>query len=271
MSYTLEVCVDSVESAIAAEEGGADRIELCNSLIEGGVTPSHGLVQYICRNLTSCKVYVLIRPRGGDFLYSDAEIAVMKSDIIYAASCGAHGVVLGCLTADGHIDTDRTTVFVELCSALGLDVTFHRAFDVVRDQITALSALIGCGIRRILTSGGNPSVMEGIGALSALVSAAGDRASIMPGGGVSEDNAKTVLQCTGAREIHGSFRLTRHSGMRFFHPSVNFGGVKSASSVSLADGDVASAWTRGTTDVDTVRRLKSVLTSIEEEQGSMGG
>ena len=119
MSWILEVCVDSVESAIAAEQGGADRIELCSSLLEGGVTPSHGLIQQVCRALSTCKVHVLIRPRGGDFLYSESEIGVIKQDILLAASIGAHGIVLGFLTPAGTIDVNLTGYFVDLCSALG--------------------------------------------------------------------------------------------------------------------------------------------------------
>lgn len=119
MSLTLEVCVDSLESAVAAEQGGADRIELCSSLGEGGITPSHGLLQQVCRTLNNCRVHVLIRPRGGDFLYSESEVAAIKEDILHATSLGAHGVVLGFLTPQGTVDVNLTGYFVELCSALG--------------------------------------------------------------------------------------------------------------------------------------------------------
>lgn len=266
-SYVLEVCVDSLEGALAAEAGQADRIELCSGLSEGGLTPSHALIQMVCQRLrsTSCRVHVLIRPRGGDFLYSEDEVAMMREEVIHAASAGAHGIVIGFLTPEGDVDLNKTRYFVQLTRALGLDLTFHRAFDVVRNQSTALNDLIDCGVARILTSGGAPSVMKAIPQLTMLCKASESRCSIMPGGGVTEDNVDTILKCTGVWEVHGTFRRRKQSSMRYLHPTVAFG---PSGMHPIGEG----AWDVWVADMELIRRVKtrlSHLSSNDDDQSNM--
>ena len=205
---TLEVCVDSVESAIAAEAGGAQRIELCSALIEGGLTPSLGLIRRV-RERVSLDVHVLIRPRGGDFLYSDEELAVMREDIRLAAESGVEGVVFGLLTATGDVDVSRTRDLVIV--ARPMQVTFHRAIDMARDVEVALEALILTGADRVLTSGGEPTALQGRMRLSRLVSASQGRIHVMVGGGVRPVNARQIAQTTKALEYHASLRVSAPS------------------------------------------------------------
>ena len=185
----LEVCVDSVESAVAAERGGADRVELCDNLLEGGTTPSGGAVE-TARALLGLKVHVMIRPRGGDFCYSPIEFDVMRRDVELAKRLGADGVVIGLLTEDATVDLERTRTLVEL--ARPMSVTFHRAFDMARDPYQALEDLVSLGVDRVLTSGQEASVVEGLDLLAELVRRAGDRIVVMPGGGLAERNVAKV-------------------------------------------------------------------------------
>jgi copper homeostasis protein len=216
----IEVCVDSVESAMAAERGGADRVELCDNLLEGGTTPSAGAIA-IARERLGIKLHVIIRPRGGDFCYSEVEFAVMRHDIALAKQIGADGVVIGLLTPDGAIDTERTRALIEL--ARPLSVTFHRAFDMARDPYRALEDLIGLGVDRILTSGQEPSVIEGLDLIAELVQIAGDRVIIMPGGG-TERNVKKVVARSGVREVHVTGTTSVESAMQFRNQRVFMGG-----------------------------------------------
>jgi len=199
----IEVCVECVESAVAAEESGAVRVELCSSLFDGGLTPSVGMITQT-RKSVKIPVYVMIRPRGGDFCYTDHEFEIMKVDIDYAKRSGADGVVLGILTEEGDIDVKRTSELVAL--ARPLFVTFHRAFDMTRDPNKSLHELIGLGIERVLTSGQERSVVEGIDLISDLVDKAGSKIIIMPGGGVTNRNIKKIVEKTGVKEIHVSGR-----------------------------------------------------------------
>lgn len=210
----LEICIDGVASAKAAAAGGADRVELCANLPEGGTTPSAGMIRAV-RAAFSGSLMVIIRPRGYDFLYSDDEMSVMLHDIRIARDLGADGVVIGCLTRDGRVDMERCERLIDAAGAL--DITFHRAFDMTRDLNEAMEDIIRLGIRRILTSGGQPDVPAGVLVIANLVKQAASRVSIMPGGGVSEDNIPAIVQSTGVREIHLSARHPVRGGMTFFN------------------------------------------------------
>ena len=218
----FEVCVDSVESAVAAERGGADRVELCDNLLEGGTTPSGGAVE-AARALLGLKLHVMIRPRGGDFCYSPVELDVMRRDVELAKRLGADGVVFGLLTEDAAVDLERTQELVEL--ARPLSVTFHRAFDMAREPFQALEDLAALGVDRVLTSGQEASVVEGLDLVAELVRRAGDRIVVMPGGGLGERNIAKVVAATGARELHVTGFATVESPMRYRNERVFMGGT----------------------------------------------
>lgn len=208
----LEICIDGVASARAAAAGGADRVELCANLPEGGTTPSAGMIREV-RAVFSGGLMVIIRPRGYDFLYSEDEMAVMLHDIRVSRELGADGVVIGCLSADGSVDRERCSRLLD--AARGMDVTFHRAFDMTRDLEEALDDVAKLGIRRVLTSGGAADVPGGLARIAKLVQRAAGRVSIMPGGGVTESNVGEIVRATGVREIHLSARAEVQSGMKF--------------------------------------------------------
>lgn len=217
----LEICVDSVASAIAAQEGGAQRLELCSSLLEGGLTPSAAFTEFACKQL-NIGIMVMIRPRGGDFFYSDEEFAVMQRDIQIAKEAGAEGVVFGLLTADGTIDIERSKTLIEI--ARPMLVTVHRAFDMTANPHQALEDLIALGVERVLTSGQEPSPVDGIPLLANLVQQANGRIIIMPGGGVTENNIAQIASETGISEIHMSARAPKKGEMRYHSTRLNFGG-----------------------------------------------
>lgn len=219
----LEICADSVESAVAAERGGAPRIELCSSLLEGGVSPSAGLIATVRRRL-SIDVYVMIRPRGGDFCYSTAEFEAMEQDVLTAKQLGANGIVFGILKEDGDIDVRRTSRLIEI--ARPLKSTFHRAFDMSRDLSKSLADVIQTGADRVLTSGGEQNVEDGLPAIANLVRAAGSRVAIMAGGGVRESNVHRIIEETGVREIHASVRVQVPSPMRYRNQRISMGLAK---------------------------------------------
>jgi len=195
----LEICVDTAESAAAAERGGADRVELSSNLLEGGVTPSAGMIAAV-RKRVSIPLHVMIRPRGGDFCYSDSEFEAMKHDVDAAKHLGANGVVLGLLDQNANVDVERTRELVE--RARPISVTFHRAFDFVPDLLKSLDDVIRAGAGRILTSGGEARAEDTLAILANLVRAAQSRAVIMVCGGVRAHNIKQILEATQAREIH---------------------------------------------------------------------
>lgn len=217
----LEVCCDSIDSVHAAAEGGAQRVELCSALGEGGVTPSVGLMRQ-ARLVPGLKMHVLIRPRGGDFVYDDAEADCMADDIKAAVDYGADGIVIGALMRDGGIDVVTCRRLIEAAGGCR-NITFHRAFDLCRDPFAALDEIMAIGCNRLLTSGMARSAEEGIPLLNRLNEAAAGRIVIMPGGGVSPANVATILRGTGCREIHGSLREAVPSRMLYRRDGVSMG------------------------------------------------
>ena len=223
---TVEICVDSVESALAAQAGGADRVELCDNLVDGGTTPSFGSIEK-ARALLDIKLHVIIRPRGGDFLYSDIEFDIMRRDIEIAKSLNVDGIVIGLLTSDGDVDVERTRELVGL--ARPMSVTFHRAFDVCRDWAKALEELRSIGVDRVLTSGQTALAADGVGTLSDIVLAAGYEIAIMVCGGLRPDNIAAIAKATGAKEFHFTAFADRPSEMRFRNENVPMGGTAPSS------------------------------------------
>lgn len=211
--------MDTVESALAAEAGGADRLELCDNLLEGGTTPSAAMIE-VCRERVGIPIFMMIRPRGGDFLYSDDEFAVMRRDVERAAGLGAAGVVFGLLRADGSVDVERTRALTELARPLG--VTFHRAFDAARDADAALDALLEAGVDRVLTSGRAQSAEAGSAVIRGMVMRAEGRLSVMAGAGVGPDNVERIIRETGVREVHLRAAMQRPSGMTYRNAAVDF-------------------------------------------------
>jgi copper homeostasis protein len=206
----LEVCVDSVSNALIAQSAGAYRIEFCANLPEGGTTPSPTQIT-LARKQLKIKLYVLIRPRGGDFLYDDLEFEIQKSDIHYCGQNGCDGVVIGMLNPDGTVDAERCRELVAIAHSYKMGVTFHRAFDRSSDLFQAMETIIDLGCERILTSGGYDTVIEGEEVIRQLIEKAGNRITIMPGSGVTPENAGELIQKTGLKELHGTFR-SRFSG-----------------------------------------------------------
>lgn len=219
-NLVIEVCVDSVESSIAAQQGGANRVELCDNLMEGGTTPSLGTIAVAMKEL-NIAVNVIIRPRGGDFCYSDIEFEIMKRDIELCKQLGVNGVVIGILTPDGDIDVERSRELIEL--ARPLSVTYHRAFDMARDPYQALEDLIGLGVDRILTTGQEGTPIEGLDLITELVQLAGDRVIIMPGS-ANERNINKIVGQSGAREVHIRLTKTVDSPMRYRNARPFMGG-----------------------------------------------
>ena len=218
--YKFEICANSVASCIAAQEGGADRVELCAGIPEGGTTPSYGMIR-TAREKISIGLNVIIRPRGGDFLYTEDEITEMLHDITVARELGADGLVFGCLNSEGDVDME---VMKRLMDAAGdTPVTFHRAFDHTRKPFKALEDIISLGCIRILTSGCMPTALEGASMLSELVQKAGERIIIMPGCGIRESNIAQIARISGAREFHFSAREPKESLMSFRNPQVTMG------------------------------------------------
>lgn len=210
-SILLEISLDSVESAMAAERGGAQRVELCDNLAGGGTTPSMKTIELVRRNIT-IGLHVMIRPRVGDFFYSDSEFEIMKKDIAAVKKLGVDGIVFGILKNDRTIDKDRIKMLADL--AKPMNTIFHRAFDVVADPVQALQDVISSGCDRLLTSGQQQTAEEGIPLIAQLIKQAKDRIIIMPGCGVDVQNAKDILDRTGATEIHIGTAVTSNVGSR---------------------------------------------------------
>lgn len=218
----IEVCVDSVESAIASQNGGADRVELCDNLMDGGTTPSFGSIEQARKRL-KIGLQVIIRPRGGDFLYSDLEFEIIKRDIEICKQIGVDGVVIGILTADGEIDAERTKQLIELTRPLS--VTFHRAFDVAKDARKSLETLISLGIDRVLTSGQEATAFEGIDTIAELVRQAEDRIIILGCGNLNPRNLKKFVEKTKVKEVHLTGFADVESRMNYRNERVYMGGT----------------------------------------------
>ena len=213
----FEICVDSVAGVKAAREAGADRVELCANLVEGGTTPSLGAIR-LARAVPDLRLHVMIRPRGGDFLYTDDEFAAMEADIAAAKAEGADGVVFGLLLADGRIDIARTERLIAVSRPMA--VTFHRAFDLAADPVAALEALIELGVERVLTSGQEETALKGLPLICDLMRRADGRIIILPGGGINSGNARLIVRQSGCREIHFAAMESTSSPMKFRRPSV---------------------------------------------------
>ena len=208
----LEIIGFNIESCIAAQEAGASRIELCDNPTEGGTTPSYGFIK-AAREKLSIDLYVMIRPRGGDFLYSDAEFEIMMQDIGMCKNLGCDGVVLGILAPGGNVDKKRCRQLIEYAYPLG--VTFHRAFDRAKDPLQSMEDVIEIGCERILTSGLRLKAIDGIALLKKLIQQADDRIIIMPGSGVNADNIMQIAESTGAVEFHSSASIFLNSEMKY--------------------------------------------------------
>jgi copper homeostasis protein len=239
----VEVCAGSVQSAIEAERGGAGRIELCDNLFEGGTTPSAANVEIACR-MVRIPVYVIIRPRGGDFLYSALEFEIMKRDIVLARQYGAAGAVIGLLNADGTVDEQRTAELVRIAREHGMGVTFHRAFDMACNPEQALEAIIRTGCERILTSGGENKAFDGKELIAKMARQSAGRISIMAGSGINPSNARELVDFTGIMEIHISGKRRIAGGMSFRNTKIRMGGLPEIPEYEI---DV--------TDADTVRKV----------------
>ena len=220
MSLVFEIAIESLQSAKIAEKAGAKRVELCAALSEGGITPSHGMIKSVCEK-SNLDVFVIIRPRGGDFLYSDEEFEIMCQDIIAAKELGANGIVSGALTTDGAIDIEKTQKMIELSHPLPF--TFHRAFDRCNEPFVALEQLIELGVTRILSSGQVPSAEHGAELLGELVKQANGRIIIMPGAGVNSEDISDIVAKTGASEFHLSGKRPIASKMKYVRAEMDSG------------------------------------------------
>ena len=234
MNPKIEICLESATSVLRAEQGGADRVELCSDLFEGGLTPSVGTFR-VARRISKLPLNVMIRPRGGDFCYSDDEFAVMMEDVKVFKAEGASAIVFGILTPDGDIDMDRSAKLIE--AAKPLPVTFHRAFDMTRNAAESLEKLIQLGVARVLTSGHEATVPEGIDELAALVKQAGDRIIIMPGCGISERNFEKIQKLVKAKEYHVYLPGEVKSRMEFHPEHILMGGMLRQSEFTVSQTD----------------------------------
>jgi copper homeostasis protein len=220
----VEVCAGCVQSVIEAEKGGASRVELCDNLFEGGTTPSAATIELSSKSV-KIPIYVIIRPRGGDFLYSDIEFEVMKKDIFFAKKYGASGIVTGLLLPDGSVDEHRTKELALIAKELNMGVTFHRAFDMSSNPRKALETIITTGCERILTSGGENKAIDGKMLIKELVTAAAGRISIMAGSGINPANVRDLIEYTGIKEVHVSGKHRVAGGMIYRNLKINMGGL----------------------------------------------
>ncbi len=245
----VEACVDSVASAAAAVAGGAERLELCGGLVEGGQSPSAGMVATV-RERISATLHILIRPRGGDFLYDEDEVLVMLGDIDLAMRLGADGVVIGALRADGTVDAECTRRL--MVAARPMAVTFHRAFDLTRDPDEALDELVALGVERVLTSGQAATAEAGIAVIQAMVQRSAGKIAILAGGGINEENAARIVKATGVGEIHVRGSRTDPSAMTFRRGEVYMGRAYQPDEYRRVETDP--------------ERVKRIVTAVDREQ-----
>ncbi len=243
MEYIIEIATSDFVTTESAVEGGADRIELCANLAEGGTTPSHGLIIQ-CKEKFTIPIFPIIRPRGGDFLYGKDEFGIMARDIELCKAAGCEGIVVGMLNIDGTIDMIRMSNLVE--KAYPMSVTFHRAFDRCKDPFKALEELIEIGCERILTSGQQQAAPDGIDLIAALNKTADNRIIIMPGSGVRKENIKMLAMKTGCDEFHSSLRGKKPGKMGF---------------IQEAFKDSAESYMNNSIDPDEVKALRNALTA----------
>lgn len=215
----MEVCIDNIESALNARDGGAKRLEVCSSLAEGGLTPSVGLLKLIKTHI-DLPAFVMIRPRGGDFVYSEDEVRIMEMDIESLLDAGADGIVVGCLTVTGEVDVSNVRRLVGVAEAAwkgkkGLEMTFHRAIDMVKDMSGSVRVVKELGFKRILTSGGAASALLGLQDITSIIREFGEELIVMPGGGINDTNLEEILKTLGATEFHASARHRKESTMEF--------------------------------------------------------
>jgi copper homeostasis protein len=244
--YGLEVCANSFTSALAAEKGGAMRVELCENMAEGGTTPSYSQIK-LAKTHLSIEVWPIIRPRGGDFLYSDIEFELMKEDVKVCKSLACDGVVIGILTVDGEIDEARCSELIKL--AHPMPVAFHRAFDMCNDLEKALTTLISLGVVRVLTSGGEADALAGAEKINELIKLANDQIEIMPGAGIKPQNIAQLRNFTNARVFHASARVKVASEMKFRNQTTKMGNV---------DDEYSHEQTSTTIVKEIINNLKSI-------------
>ncbi|WP_439183489.1 copper homeostasis protein CutC [Carboxylicivirga taeanensis] len=248
-NYSFEICIDSVQSALNAQEAGAQRVELCDNLFEGGTTPSAGMIMEVKKMAPNIQVFVIIRPRGGDFVYSSEEINVMLNDIRMAKQLGADGIVSGCLLTNGDIDVPNTQKLIDASGELPF--TFHRAFDMCNAPEKALEELISLGATRVLTSGMQQTAPLGIDCLSELIKQANGRITILVGSGVKPDNIAELAAKTGAKEFHFSARKEFPSPMTYKNDNINMGGVSGIPEFS-----------RFYSDLETIKKTMNAILKI---------
>lgn len=242
----LELSVDTLAGALAADSLGVDRIELCAAALDGGLTPSHGLIAETVRRCRHAEVHVLIRPRGGDFTYSAAEVDAMAADITDAVELGAAGVVSGVLTENGDVEGSAMSTLV--AAARTREFTFHRAIDVCADPLATLDRLLGLGVRRVLTSGAAPTAVEGAALIADLVRRAGSDLAVMAGGGIRPHNVVDLVATTGVRDVHAAPRRPVVGRQR-----------STGSTVSFASGGPPAGFDRYELDEDVARELRNLL------------
>jgi copper homeostasis protein len=247
MSFVLEIAVFNISSALAAAKAGADRIELCENPTDGGTTPSFGTLK-TARKKINIPIFPIVRPRGGDFLYSDEEFEVMKKDILLIKDLGFEGMVIGLLKRDGTIDKQRIAKLVEL--AYPMEVTFHRAFDRAAEPLHALEEIITCGCQRILTSGQVPNAIDAKELIRQLIQQADERIMIMPGSGVRSNNIPELFAYTNAQEFHSSARKNISSHMEFMQKSM--------------DENLENTFV----DVEEIKMMKEALVKLESFKSS---